>query len=584
MKIWIFISLIAIILCQETAKTQSLELIPTGLPAFASKFNIEAFNENVFILDDQMDRQEIQALIDTLYNLQHPRSSEFGSGRYAILFKPGAYQLDLKVGYYMSYIGLGKSPNDVVINGIILSKGEKNGNVTTNFWRSIENLTIETPAGALNIWGVSQAAPMRRVHIKGDVQLHDNGWASGGFLADSKVDGTILAGGQQQWFTRNTEMQKWEAGSWNIMFMGVSNTPEDKWPDNPYTVIDATPLVREKPYLIIDNSDFALSIPKSKENSTGISWSGGKSNDELFSLNEFYIVKPEQDNSKTINAALADGKNLFFCPGIYILDQSLQITRPGTIVTGIGMPTLRPANGNAILEIKDVSGISVSGLIIDAGKIESETLVRVGEPNSTNDHKANPTFLHDIFIRVGGYGEGKTQSCMEINSNNVHIDHTWLWRADHGNNVGWTENTCKNGLIVNGDKVTVYGLFCEHFHEYQTLWNGNEGRMYFYQSEMPYDPPTAEAFNHGSTNGYASYKVSDDVESHEAWGLGIYCVFFKAPVIVDQAIETPQHIEKHIHHKLTYWLYGGHKESKIKSVINGKGGQVDVNNVKTIMK
>jgi hypothetical protein len=248
------------------------------------------------------------------------------------------------------------------------------------------------------------------------------------------------------------------------------------------------------------------------------------------------------------------------------------------------MATLVSNNGNPVMEISDVDGVTVCGLTVDAGATQSETLMRVGEARTGKSHAKNPIFLYDIFMRVGGYGAGTTSSCLEINSNDVVVDHTWLWRADHGKEVAWDKNTSKNGLIVNGDNVTVYGLFCEHFQEYQTLWNGNGGRVYFYQSEMPYDPPTAEAFKHGSVNGYASYKVADSVTSHEAWGLGIYCVFFKAPVVVDQAIETPEVVEKDIHHKIIYWLYGGHKESIIKSIINGKGGHADVNTVKRTMK
>ena len=162
----------------------------------SAKYTNSNFGENVFVFDPAMNVKEIQNVIDTLYNQQHPRKSEFGLHRYALLFKPGTYNVDLKIGYYMHIMGLGVSPEDVVINGSLISKGEKNGNVTCNFWRSVENLTMVSPAGAVNIWGVSQAAPMRRVHIKGDIQLHDNGWASGGFLADSKIDGTVFAGGQ----------------------------------------------------------------------------------------------------------------------------------------------------------------------------------------------------------------------------------------------------------------------------------------------------------------------------------------------------------------------------------------------------
>lgn len=566
-----------------------------GIPSFAVKYNNQVFGNNTFIFDPQMDMKEIQTLIDSLYSQQHPRTSEFGENRYALMFKQGNYQLDIKVGYYMSYIGLGEFPGDVIINGILISKGEPNGNVTCNFWRSVENLTINPPHGALNIWGVSQAAPMRRVHIKGDIQLHDQGWASGGFLADSKVDDTIYAGGQQQWFTRNVEMGTWDRGSWNMLFMGVSNTPKANWPNNPYTVIDSVPIIREKPFLVLKESDYVINVPALKSNSSGVSWlkdesetntnKESKKNDiRELAIHDFYIAKPEIDNSQTINTALSQGRHILFTPGIYVIDESLKVNRPGSVVMGIGMATLKSGNGNLVLEIGDVDGITVCGLIIDAGKVQSETLIRVGQTHSNTNHSGNPTFLHDVFVRVGGYGEGNTSSCMIINSDDVIVDHTWLWRADHGKNVGWNINVTKNGLIVNGDRVTVYGLFCEHFHEYQTLWNGNGGKVYFYQSEMPYDPPTAEAFRHGTTNGYASYKVSDNVESHEAWALGIYCVFFKAPVIVDQAIETPPHLEKDIHHKLIYWLYGGNKESRINSVINGKGGHVDVNKVKTVMK
>lgn len=71
-------------------------------------------------------------------------------------------------------------------------------------------------------------------------------------------------------------------------------------------------------------------------------------------------------------------------------------------------------------------------------------------------------------------------------------------------------------MIVNGNDVTMYGLMVEHFLEYQTLWNGNGGRTYFYQSEIPYDVPDQASWmsHNGTVNGYASYKVADTVTSH----------------------------------------------------------------------
>ena len=58
----------------------------------------------------------------------------------------------------------------------------------------------------------------------------------------------------------------------------------------------------------------------------------------------------------------------------------------------------------------------------------------------------------------------------------------------------WPKQIADHGLIVRGDDVTAYGLFVEHCQEYQTIWNGNGGRMYLYQSEMPYDPPSQAAW------------------------------------------------------------------------------------------
>jgi hypothetical protein len=332
-----------------------------------------------------------------------------------------------------------------------------------------------------------------------------------------------------------------------------------------------------------------VNIPSLKQNSSGPGWSGGAENEKAISLKKFYIARPGIDDSESINAALMKGKHLLITPGRYFLKNSLKITRPGTVIMGIGLATLIPENGNAAIEISDIDGVTICGLTIDAGKIFSEKLFEVGNPSSRlpqtasrNPHTSNPVFLYDIFFRVGGPAEGSAGACMVINSNNVVVDHIWLWRADHGNGVGWDKNRDANGLIVNGDNVTIYGLFNEHFQEYQTLWNGNNGRVYFYQSEMPYDPPTADAWKHNGINGYASYKVSDHVKTHEAWGIGIYNVFYNAPVIVDNAIETPVQLEDKIHHKIIFWL-NGNKESIVKSIINGKGGSVSVSNRKATM-
>lgn len=540
-----------------------------------------------------MDMKEIQVVIDTIFNRQAVRGAEFNTNRYALLFKPGKYDLDIKVEYYMQVLGLGESPKDVVINGAVRSNTLYRHSVLVNFWRSVENLTVIPPKDSAMVWGVSQAAPLRRVHVKGNLQLFDKGYASGGFLADSKVDGTITSGPQQQWFTRNTDMGKWEGGNWNMMFVGVNGAPAENWPELPYTTINETPLVREKPFLSFGQKGFSVKIPGLKRNSSGPDWISGEEVLKNIPLNKFYIARPDIDNSESINNALKKGKNLLITPGRYFLKNSLKVTKPGTVVMGIGLATLIPENGNTAVEVPDIDGVTICGLTIDAGKIFSEKLFEVGKPANRKPHlsseasakedAANPVFLYDIFFRVGGPAEGSVRTCLIINSNDVVVDHVWLWRADHGNGVGWDKNRAANGLIVNGNNVTIYGLFNEHFQEYQTLWNGENGRVYFYQSEMPYDPPSVDSWKHNGIFGYASYKVSDSVESHEAWGIGIYNVFYDAPVIVDNAIETPAGLESSIHNKIIFWL-NGNKESVVKSIINGKGGPVNESTRKATMK
>jgi hypothetical protein len=133
----------------------------------------------------------------------------------------------------------------------------------------------------------------------------------------------------------------------------------------------------------------------------------------------------------------------------------------------------------------------------------------------------------------------------------------WAWRADHGNGVDWLLNTADTGVIVNGDNVTAYGLFVEHYQKYQAIWNGENGRTIMFQNEMPYDPPNQAAWQHDDVLGYAPYKVADSVETHEGWGLGSYCFFNVDPTIhATRAFEVPDAPGVKLHDLLTVSLGG----------------------------
>lgn len=563
--------------------TQSSISLPQNLLILGSKYNNDILGKNVFLFDPTMDMKEIQAFIDSLHSYQTTLTSEFSENRFALLFKPGAYRLDVRVGYYMHIMGLGNSPEDVTIIGAVRSNSMHGGHVLTNFWRTAENLTIVPTVDSTNTWAVSQAAPLHRVYVKGNLKLHD-GPSSGGFMADCKIDGTVFSGSQQQWLSRNTFFKKWEGYVWNMMFLGDTNAPEGNWPNPPFTTIKETPEIREKPYWVLNNGKYILKLPTLKKNSVGIDWALPNKFEKSIPIEKFYIALPNAKNAELINDALKEGKHILFTPGIYSLKESLKITHPGTIVVGIGMATLVPVNGNKAIEVADVDEVTIASLLIDASHIPSKTLIEIGEMGSNKNHTKKPTFLYDLFFRVGGSYEASTSNCLMINSNNVFVDHSWLWRADHGKEVGWYKNKSPNGLIVNANDVTIYGLFNEHFQEYQTIWNGENGRVYFYQSEMPYDPPSSDAWKHGNTLGFASYKVADHVKKHSAWGIGIYSVFSNPPIYVDQVIETPLVVENTFYHKVIVWLGSKSTTGELRSIINGKGGSANAKNKKSILE
>ena len=499
------------------------------------------FGENVFIMDPSMPAATIQNQLDALFKQQE--SNQFGPERYAVLFKPGVYHNKVQLGFYTQLLGLGQSPDDVTLKGgIRVEAAWHGGDATQNFWRSVENLSV-TPDNGTMQWAVSQAAPLRRLHVRGNMLLDDNGgWSSGGFMADSLVDQQINSGTQQQWLTRNSTIGSWTNANWNMVFVGVKNAPVSKnWPNPPYTVVEQTPVVREKPFLTIDKvGNYSVVVPAVRKNSQGISWQQPQTHHKTLPLDQFYIAKASTDTAYTINTALSKGKHLLLTPGIYKLDEPLRITRPNTVVLGLGIATLLPVAGNAAMTIADVDGVNVGGILLDAGEQNSEVLLQVGDNKNTINHAQNPISLHDIFSRVGGVTVGNATDSVIINSNNVIGDNLWIWRADHGDGIGWNTNKTRHGVVVNGDDVTMYGLFVEHFHDYQTLWNGNHGAVYFYQSEAPYDVPDQQSWMNGEINGYASYKVADQVTSHKVVGMGVYCFFSNNPgVKLNSAVEAP---------------------------------------------
>ena len=498
------------------------------------------------IFDTTMSSATIQAQLNADFALlKDTNTAQFSENRVAELFKPGTYSVEDNVGFYTSVAGLGLNPDDVMINGDVTVdafNSEDAGNATQNFWRSVENLAI-TPSAGADRWAVAQAAPFRRIDVHGGLNLFpaSYGYASGGYISESKVTGQVASASQQQWYSANSNFGSWSGSVWNMVFSGVTGAPAASFPTPPMTVLGTTPVSRDVPYLYIDSSgNYYVFVPSLQTNASGTDWPNTPGTS--LPMSQFYVVKAG-DTATTINNALSQGCNLFFTPGVYHVNQTINVTRADTIVLGIGYPTIVPDGGVNAMQVADVNGVRLKGLLFDAGTTNSAALLTIGTSGNTTSHASDPVSIQDVFFRIGGEVAGKATASLIVNSYDTIIDHIWAWRADHGNagTVGWTVNTADNGLIVNGNNVIATGLFVEHYQKYEVTWNGQNGKIIFFQNEMPYDPPNQASWMNGTTNGYAAIKVANSVTTFEAWGLGSYCYFNVNPAVVSaRAFEAPQ--------------------------------------------
>ncbi len=546
------------------------------------------FSENSLIIGPDDDMAAVQSVIDDVHSrLETAQSGQFSTQRAAFLFLGGDYGLTAKVGYYTSVNGLGKVPSDVSLDGVYVSdRVLSNRNATCTFWRSVENIGVRSDV----VWSVSQATSFRRSKVEGDLSLSYGGWASGGFLANSVVTGSVHGSTQQQWMTRNTEAKSFDGGAYNMVYAGCEGEiGSDTWTETggKVTNLERTGPVAEKPFIYRNGEEYCVLVPHVREDTKGITWKEGADEGESIPLDRFYIADARYDTSATLNAALDEGKHLLFTPGIYILEAPLDVKIEGTVLLGIGYATLKIGDGNssAAIRVEDVGGVRIADILVDAGRF-SKNMVVVGTENAKADHRTDPTVLSNLYLRIGGAENRhtETESALVIHSNDVIGDNFWIWRADHSQGVAWEDeetdnginygNPAQTGVEVNGARVTCYALMVEHFEDFQTLWRGEDGYVVMYQSETPYRVPDQLYWtsHNGKKNGCASYKVDDGVTRHRAIGIGIYLVNY-TNMTLDSAIEVPEGSGIEMEHLITCSFAAG-ESAGITHVINDYGGKV----------
>jgi hypothetical protein len=557
-----------------------------------------ALGPNVYIFTPSMPQSSIQSTLDSIASQQV--SNQFGSQRYAVLFEPGTYgsktdPLIFQVGYYTTVAGLGLNPSDVTINGLINVANQCSGGSCTalvNFWRSLSNLSINVVTGTgceqgRETWAVSQAAPLRRVHINGgNVFLFDvcsnPGYSSGGFIADSQFTGTgdqVINGSQQQWITRNSDLDGWSNSVWNQVFCGSPGAPAQNFGNGAqFTTLGTCPVTEEEPFLYTDsNGNDNVFVPAVQHNSSGPTWTSGTEAGTSIPLSKFFVANPGMSGA-AMTAAMARGLNLILTPGVYNLNQPIVVPHPDTVVLGLGMATLVPQQGNAAMIVVRNSGVKVSGLIIDAGPVNSPVLMSVGTPGPSN--ASDPDLIQDVFFRIGGAASTPVSATVSLldNAGNSIIDNLWAWRADHGNDVGWTVNRGDTGLVVTGNDVTAIGPAVEHYQKNEVIWSGQGGTDIFFQNELPYDPPSQSAWMASPTqNGYPAFLVTNNVKSFQGYGMGSYVVFIQTSATLFNAeiFQSPKTPGVQFHDILGVWIAGSGGDT---SIINGVGGPVTSTN------
>jgi hypothetical protein len=557
------------------------------------------FGPNVYVFSPSMPQSQIQATVDSIASQQV--GNQFGTQRYALLFEPGTYgsaadPLIFQVGYYTAVAGLGGMPGDVVINGAVdVSNQCSSGSCTAlvNFWRSLSNLTINVTEPNVSpvpctesdeFWATSQASPMRRVDINGTLSLFDfcsnPGYSSGGFIADSVLHGgSVINGSQQQFVVRNSNIDAWSNSVWNQVFSGDVGAPAQGFggaTGTQYTTLPTSPVTEEEPFLYTDShGKYHVFVPAVQHNSSGPSWASGAEAGRSIPISTFFVASPSTP-TQAINAALARGRNLILTPGVYDLDQPIVVGRPDTVVMGLGFATLVPQRGNAAMIVAANTGVKLSGLIVDAGPVNSPVLLSVGVPGLGAGTAADPDTIQDVFFRIGGAATTPVSATVSLldNADNSIIDDVWAWRADHGNDVGWTENKGDTGLVVTGNDVTAYGLAVEHYQKNEVIWSGQGGTDVFFQNELPYDPPTqADWMASPGQDGYPAFRVTPNVRTFQGYGMGSYVVFIDttATLFNAEAFESPDTPGVQFHDIFGVWIAGSGGDN---SIINGVGGPV----------
>ncbi|MEW1863984.1 coagulation factor 5/8 type domain-containing protein [Streptomyces sp. NPDC088194] len=452
------------------------------------------FGPHVKVFGPDTPVGQVQAALD---------AAAVGGGRSALLFRPGRYAVDVRLGPRTSVSGLGAHPDDVTIDGAVRAADQRGpggggDRAATDSWRAVENLAI-LPAGGTQRWEVSPAAPLRRVHVRGRLLLcpGPDGACGDGFIADSVVDGEVLDTARQCSLTRDSRVGGWPDPAGRQVFAGVEGAPAPAFPDPPSSVPGTAPRVtppggplsREKPFLYVDEGGrYRVFLPALRHGAVGASWAGGSTPGSSVPIDRFFVARPS-DSVRTLNKALSQGRHLLLTPGCYELADTIKVKWAGTVVLGLGHVTLAPRQGVVPMTVADARRVRIAGLRFDAdpadaGPADTDpadadpaaaiVLLEIGARRGGRSDPRDPASVQDVRFRIGDGGRAAT--ALVVNSDHVLLDHVRVWRAGPGTGEDRPAGGTAADVVVNGDDVRASGLFVARFLTSGVARNGEGGR------------------------------------------------------------------------------------------------------------
>ncbi|CAD7934648.1 unnamed protein product [Amoebophrya sp. A120] len=447
------------------------------------------------------------------------------------------------------------------------------------------------PLRRLLVDGSLKLAAMLKPDGRDDPDTPTMGRTSGGHMQDVTVKNTILLGSQQQFCLVDTKAEQYTDGAWSFVGVNAQGDISKVSQNAAKTVIsqDQKPVTASKPFLIVrkkpDGSgdfEYWLKVPGFTNHQRLLSNSAKNDDasvqDEVFgpitaAQNSLvYIAFPNapgasyderKKSTDKIRSALQKGQHVLLTPGIYSLTDALEFKKDmdGQVLLGLGFVTLeveRETESAPVFPAIRVPGSAtrpnIAAITLQPGK-NSVLKDAAGKPSVLlhlerveRSYKATDyAILSDVFTRVGGDNSVKTDgnnrevdTMVQVDRDQVVMMDLWLWRADHDVDgpVGEGDtkaNRVNTAIRVNGRKVVAYGLAAEHVMQNHVEWNGDDGFVAFYQSELPYDftkdwgfspnqydtSPSEDGWSLVQAKAqYYGYKVTG--ENHQAHGVGVY--------------------------------------------------------------